>query len=155
MDKELLEAIEKQNKLTAEVMEQAATLRLSVADLENRNQQMAQELESLRKMHYNNAKLMQSRLLSQWGLRVRYARAMHRLFESKFRDGKEKLYTFDGCGPYKSVSDTPRELLSVGEWVLIWYEVEKRVTKRYQMFAESIKRIRESEKRKKDEKEIK
>lgn len=155
MDKELLEAIEKQNKLAAEVMEQAATLRLSVADLENRNQQMGQELESLRKAHYNNAKLMQSRLLSQWGLRVRYARAMHRLFESKFRDGKEKLYTFDGCGPYKSVSETPRELLSVGEWVLIWYEVEKRVTKRYQMFSESIKRIREQEKRKEDEKESK
>jgi hypothetical protein len=155
MDKELLEAIEKQNKLTAEVMEQAATLRLTVADLETRNQQMGQELKSLQKAHYNNAKLMQSRLLSQWGLRVRYARAMHLLFESKFSDGKEKMYTFDGCGPYKSVSDTPRELLSVGEWVLIWYEVEKRVTKRYQMFAESIKRIRESEKRKEDEKEIK
>lgn len=145
MDKELLEAIEKQNKLTAEVMEQAATLRLSVADLETRNQQMGQEVESLRKAHYDNAKLMQSRLLSQWRLRYQYARAMHLLFESKCRDGKEKMYTFDGCGPYKSVSDTPRELLSVGAWVLIWYEVEKRVKKRYEMFAESIKRMREKE----------
>ena len=146
MDKELIEAIEKQNKLAAEVMEQAATLRLTVADLETRNQQMGQEVESLRKAHYNNAKLMQERLLSQWRLRYQYARAMHLLFESKCRDGKEKMYTFDGCGPYKSVSDTPRELLSVGSWVLIWYEVEKRVKKRYEMFAESIKRMREKEK---------
>lgn len=146
MDKELLEAIEKQNKLAAEVMEQAATLRMTVADLETRNQQMGKELDSLRKAHNNNAKLMQERLLSQWCLRYQYARAMHLLFESKCRDGKEKMYTFDGCGPYKSVSDTQRELLSVGSWVLIWYEVEKRVKKRYDMFAEGIRRMREKEK---------
>lgn len=145
MDNELLEAIEKQTKLASEVMEQAATLRLNVAELEERNKQMGTELDSLRRVHIHNSKLLQDRLLSQWRLRYQYARAMHLLFESKCRDGKEKMYTFDGCGPYKSVSDTPRELLSVGSWVLIWYEVEKRVKKRYEMFAESIKRMREKE----------
>lgn len=146
MDKELLESIEKQNKLAQEVMAQAATLRVAVAELEERNTQMKTEVDSLRSVHSHNTKLLQDRLLSQWRLRYQYARSMRLLFESKFSDGKEKMYTFDGCGPYKSVSDTPRELLSVGEWVLIWYEVEKRVKKRYEMFAESIKRMREKEK---------
>jgi hypothetical protein len=146
MDKELLEAIEKQTKLANEVMEQAATLRLNVAELEERNKQMTTELDSLRRVHIHNSKLLQDRLLSQWRLRYQYARAMSLLFESKCRDGREKQYTFDGTGPYKSVSDTPRELLSASEWTLIWHEVEKRVKKRYEMFAESIKRMREREK---------
>lgn len=145
MEKELLEAIQKQTKLAGEVMEQAATLRMTVESLEARNKEMDTELDSLRRAQYNNAHLMQGRLLSQWGLRVRYAHSMNLLFSALVREGKEKMYTFDGKGPFKSVSDTKQELLSAGEWVLIWYEVEKRVKKRYEMFKASIERIRNKE----------
>lgn len=154
MDKELSEAIQRNLQLSGELMEQAAKLKENVDILESKNEMLDKERKLLLSVHAHNCELMQQRLLSQWGLRVRYAHSMVLLFSSILREERSSptnarkfegplLYTMDGNGPYNSLYKK-KETLSAGSWVLIWNEVEKRVKKRYQMFCDSIKKQKEA-----------
>jgi len=155
MDKELSEAIQRNLQLSGELMEQAHKLKENVAILESKNEMLDKERKLLLSVHAHNCELMQQRLLSQWGLRVRYAHSMVLLFTSLLREERNTsptnvrrfdgpmLYTKDGNGPYNS-QYKDKETMSAGSWVLIWNEVEKRVKKRYKMFYDSIKKQKEA-----------
>lgn len=155
MDKELAESIQRNMQLSAELMEQATKLKETVDVLESKNEMLDKERKLLLGVHAHNCELMQQRLLSQWGLRVRYAHSMVLLFSALLREekvttpsGRRKfdgpvLYTKDGNSPLNTPYKN-QELLSAGSWVLIWNEVEKRVKKRYQMFCENINKQREA-----------
>lgn len=149
MDKELSEAIQRNLQLSGELMEQAHKLKENVAILESKNEMLDKERKLLLGVHAHNCELMQQRLLSQWGLRVRYAHSMVLLFSSRLREERTHrlegtpLYTKDGNSPFNTKYNR-QELLSAGSWVLIWNEVEKRVKKRYQMFCNSIKKQKEA-----------
>lgn len=152
MDEELSEAIQRNLQLSGELMEQAAKLKENVDILESKNEMLDKERKLLLSVHAHNCELMQQRLLSQWGLRVKYAHSMVLLFSSLLREernssrseGTPLLYTKDGNGPYNSLYKE-NETLSAGSWVLIWNGVEKRVKKRYQMFCDSIKKQKEAQ----------
>ena len=151
MDKDLSEAIQRNLQLSGELMEQAHKLKENVAILESKNEMLDKERKLLLGVHAHNCELMQQRLLSQWGLRVRYAHSMVLLFSSLLREERSNtrrsegtpLYTKDGESPFNTMYKK-KELLSAGSWVLIWNEVEKRVKKRYQMFNDSIKKQKEA-----------
>lgn len=154
MNQEIFDAIEKQMNLASELMAQATELKLNADILSDKNQELEKTRETLLALHRNNSRLMQSRLLSQWGLRVRYAHSMVLLFSALLREERiapanvrkfdgQMLYTKDGDGPYNSLYKE-KETMSAGSWVLIWNEVEKRVKKRYQMFCDSIKKQKEA-----------
>ena len=150
MDEELSDAIQRNLQLSGELMEQAAKLKENVDILESKNELLDKERKLLLSVHAHNCELMQQRLLSQWGLRVKYAHSMVLLFSSLLREERNSsrsegtpLYTKDGNGPYNSLYKE-KETLSAGSWVLIWNEVEKRVKKRYQMFCDSIKKQKEA-----------
>lgn len=155
IDEELAESIKRNLQLSGELMEQAAKLKENVDILESKNEMLDKERKLLISVHAHNCELMQQRLLSQWGLRVRYAHSMVLLFSSILREESNTtptntrkfdgpmLYTKDGNGPYNSLYKE-KETLSAGSWVLIWNEVEKRVKKRYQMFLNSIKKQKEA-----------
>lgn len=151
MDKELSESIQRNLQLSGELMEQAHKLKENVAILESKNEMLDKERKLLLSVHAHNCELMQQRLLSQWGLRVRYAHSMVLLFSSLLREERSNtrhlestpLYTKDGESPF-STQHKKKELLSAGSWVLIWNEVEKRVKKRYKMFYDSIKKQKEA-----------
>lgn len=150
MDKELSEYIQRNLQLSAELMEQATKLKENVAILESKNEMLDKERKSLLSVHAHNCELMQQRLLSQWGLRVRYAHSMVLLFSSLIREERNSrhpectpLYTKDGESPFNS-QYKKQEMLSAGSWVLIWNEVEKRVKKRYQMFCDNVKKQKEA-----------
>lgn len=150
IDEELAESIKRTLQLSGEVMEQAAKLKEKVDILESKNEMLDKERKLLISVHAHNCELMQQRLLSQWGLRVRYAHSMVLLFSAILREERNSrplegtpLYTKDGERPFNSMSNK-QELLSAGSWVLIWNDVEKRVKKRYQMFCDSIKKQKEA-----------
>lgn len=150
MDEELSESIQRNLQLSGELMEQAAKLKENVDILEAKNEMLDKERKLLLSVHAHNCELMQQRLLSQWGLRVKYAHSMVLLFSSLLREERNgrrpegtPLYTKDGESPFNS-QHKKKELLSAGSWVLIWNEVEKRVKKRYQMFCDSIKKQKEA-----------
>lgn len=155
IDEELAESIKRNLQLSGELMEQAAKLKENVDILESKNELLDKERKLLLSVHAHNCELMQQRLLSQWGLRVRYAHSMVLLFSSILREESNTttantrkfegpmLYTKDGNGPYNSLYKE-KETLAAGSWVLIWNEVEKRVKKRYQMFCDSIKKQKEA-----------
>lgn len=154
MDKELSEVIQRNLQLSGELMEQAHKLKENVAILESKNEMLDKERKLLLGVHAHNCELMQQRLLSQWALRVRYAHSMVLLFSSILREERSApspvrrfdgppLYTKDGDGPYNNMYKD-KETMSAGSWSRIWYEVEKRVKKRYQMFYDSIKKQKEA-----------
>ena len=80
MDEELSESIQRNLQLSGELMEQATKLKENVAILESKNEMLDKERKVLLSVHAHNCELMQKRLLSQWGLRVRYAHSMVLLF---------------------------------------------------------------------------
>jgi len=150
MHQELFDAIGLQMKLASQLMEQATKLKENVDILESKNEMLDNERKVLLGVHAHNCELMQQRLLSQWGLRVRYAHSMVLLFSSLLREERNSrhpectpLYTKDGERPFNSMSNN-QELLSAGSWVLIWNHVEKCVKKRYQMFCDSVKKQKEA-----------
>lgn len=150
MDEELSESIQRNLQLSGELMEQATKLKENVAILESKNEMLDKERKVLLSVHAHNCELMQQRLLSQWGLRVRYAHSMVLLFSALLREERNSrhpectpLYTKDGERPFNSMSNN-QELLSAGSWVLIWNHVEKCVKKRYQMFCDSVKKQKEA-----------
>jgi len=150
IDEELSESIQRNLQLSAELMEQATKLKENVAILESKNEMLDKERKLLLSAHAHNCELMQQRLLSQWGLRVRYAHSMVLLFSALLREERNSrhpectpLYTKDGESPFNT-QYKKKELLSAGSWVLIWNDVEKRVKKRYQMFCDSIKKQKEA-----------
>lgn len=144
MDEELSESIQRNLQLSAELMEQATKLKENVAILESKNEMLDKERKLLLSVHAHNCELMQQRLLSQWGLRVRYAHAMELMFSRLSANGKDKYYTKDGEGPFSPDFKSKKELLHAAAWTLIWHDVEKRVKKRYQMFCDSIKKQKEA-----------
>lgn len=150
MDEELSESIQRNLQLSGELMEQATKLKENVAILESKNEMLDKERKVLLSVHAHNSELMQKRLLSQWGLRVRYAHSMVLLFSSLLREERNShhtectpLYTKDGERPFNSMSNNT-ELLSAGSWVMVWNHVEKCVKKRYQMFCDSVKKQKEA-----------
>jgi hypothetical protein len=150
IDEELAESIKRNLQLSGELMEQADKLKENVDILESKNELLDKERKLLLSVHAHNCELMQQRLLSQWGLRVKYAHSMVLLFSSLLREERNSnriegtaLYTKDGESPFNT-QYKKKELLSAGSWVLIWNEVEKRVKKRYQMFCDSIKKQKEA-----------
>lgn len=150
MDEELSESIQRNLQLSGELMEQATKLKENVAILESKNEMLDKERKVLLSVHAHNCELMQKRLLSQWGLRVRYAHSMVLLFSSLLREECNSrhtectpLYTKDGERPFNSMSNNT-ELLSAGSWVMVWNHVEKCVKKRYQMFCDSVKKQKEA-----------
>lgn len=137
MKQELFDTIEEQMKLASQLMEQAVTLKINADILADKNQELEKTRETLRELHRNNSMLMRSRLLSQWGLRVRYAHAMNLLFSRLYASGKDEYYTKDGEGPF--VPEFNKELRHASSWMMIWNEVEKRVKHRYQMLCDTVK----------------